>query len=462
MDLKTLRKIATAGESEKIEFKKSTADLNGACESLCGMLNAGLHGRAVIGVANGKLFGQEISDRTQQEIAKALREFSPDPHIRFSLIEVSSNLFLILLEAKSNPDHLPYFYKGKAYLRSGTTTTLLSRDRIISFITEQKRKNHPYDSQIADEHSLKDLDTASIRRAFDLGVAANRLPSTSQTTPLELLRKFELVKDQQLTQAAVILFARRNIPFQCTLMMARFKGAEKGEFLDHREFRGNAFQMLEEGMLFLSRHLPLRGRVDKNSMRRSDEPLIPTEALREALLNAICHRDYEHPGSAIHLAIYDDRIEIVSPGCLMQGILTSDLKKPHRSILRNPRIAQIFYYSGLVEKWGQGTLKIAQACKQAHLPEPEFTDHPLWFSLVIRAPISASSFPAILHPEERREKILEILRLHKKLTLKEIHHILPSLSTRTIQRELRLLKDNSFVSLTGTGTSSTFWTLREE
>lgn len=239
MNLTLLKKLAAAGESADVEFKKSTADLHGACESLCGMLNAGLDARVII------------------------------------------------------------------------------------------------------------------------GIAANRLPVSARGTVEEILTKFELANGTQLTNAAIVLFGKSNahLPLQCTLMLARFKGTDKGEFLDHKQIVGNAFELLDEGMMFLSRHLPLRGRFEKNNIQRIDEPLIPTEALREALVNAICHRDYEHPGSSIHLAIYDDRVEIVSSGGLMSGIQISDLKKPHKSILRNPYYRTNFLLCWLCRKVGARNLK---------------------------------------------------------------------------------------------------------
>ncbi|HSX10436.1 MAG TPA: ATP-binding protein [Chlamydiales bacterium] len=464
MDLITLEKIATCGESVDVEFKKSTSDLAGACESLCGMLNAGIHGHVFIGISGGKLVGQEISDQTQQEIAKCLKEFSPDPHIAFSLFPFSGKRKLIHLTAKSKLDHLPYFFRGKAYLRVGTTTSLLSRDRLITFVMDQQRRSHPYDALETTDHSLADLDTEWIHRAVELGIGANRLPVAARGTPKEILTKFELLKGNLLTHAAVILFGKagHHIPLSCTLMMARFKGIEKGEFLDHKQFVGNAFEILDEGMMFLSRHLPLRGRFEKNNIRRIDEPLIPTEALREALLNAICHRDYEHPGASIHLAIYDDRVEIVSTGGFMPGIQAGDLKKPHNSILRNRLIAQTFYYTGLVEKWGQGTLKIAKLCADFKLPEPEFFDHPLWVGIILRAPIVQHKTLEPVDTQSRQEKILEVLRLHKKLTIKELHTILPHVPRRTLQWELQMLKNSKVVDVSGIGTSSTLWTLREE
>jgi len=465
MDMLKLKKIARNGESANVEFKKSTADLTGACESLCGMLNAGEFAQIFIGISGEKLIGQEISDRTQQEIAKVIKEFSPDPQIHFSLIPVEGTRKIIRFEAKSNPEHLPYFFRGKAYLRIGTTTSLLSRDRLKIFFMEQHRRFHPYDGDLAVDHTLVDLDKEWIMRAVELGISANRLPVAARGTPKEILTKFELIKDNRLTNAAVILFGKSGsqIPLQCTLMMARFKGTEKGEFLDHRQFVGNAFEILDEGMMFLSRHLPLRGRFEKNNIRRIDEPLIPTEALREALLNAVCHRDYEHPGSSIHLAIYDDRVEIVSTGGLLPGIQITDLTKPHHSVLRNRLIAQVFYYVGFIEKWGQGTLKIAKLCNDFNLPEPEFFAHPLWVGVVLRAPITANKeLKNGLDPQTRQKHILETLQFHKKLTTKELRQILPAVSLRTIQRELAILKEKKIVDIDGAGTPHSAWTLREE
>ena len=299
MDLDDLKQLALEGESELVEFKKSTADLAGACESLCGMLNAGVQAQVLIGISNGKLAGQEVTDRTQQEAAQSLKEFNPDPHIHFSIIPIEGKRKIILLTAKCQPDHLPYFFRGKAYLRIGTTTSLLSRDRLKTLFVEQHRNAYPYDGLAAEEHTLADLDKEWISRAVELGISANRLPIAARGNLEEILAKFGLIQGNRLTNAAVILFGRSGcrIPLQCTLMMARFKGTEKGEFLDHKQFVGNAFELLEEGMMFLSRHIPLRGRFEKNNLRRIDEPLIPSEALREAFLNAICHRDDDHPSS---------------------------------------------------------------------------------------------------------------------------------------------------------------------
>lgn len=454
MDLKTLQSIVAAGESEIVEFKKTTGDLPGACQSLCGMLNAGLNGSIFIGVAGGKITGQTVSDRTQQEIAQALKEFTPDAEIKFSLLQLDEKRSVVILQALSKAARIPYFFRGKAYLRVGPTTSLISRDRLQSLFIEKHRETNFFDRQEATDSSLADIDFEWVLRAVELGIAASRLPPSVRESPEIVLEKFKLLRNGHVTNAAIILFGKTSqVPIQCKIMLARFKGREKGEFLDNKQCIGNAFEILDAGMMFLSRHLPVRGKFEKNQLQRIDEPLIPTDALREALVNAICHRDYENPGSSIHLAIYDDRVEIINTGGLMPGIHITDLNKPHTSILRNPTIAQIFFHTRYVEQWGQGTLKIAKLCKEAGLAEPTFLEHPLWFGICFKANV----LPDLINDiSSRQKKILDLLFSHKNLSVKNLHLLLPFIGQRMLQRDLHSLQQENLVKTSGKGPSTTW------
>jgi len=120
--------------------------------------------------------------------------------------------------------------------------------------------------------------------------------------------------------------------------------------------------------MFQRRHLPIAGRIPDDSLVREDAPLYPVKALREALVNALCHRDYRHPGGSISLAIFDDRLEIASFGSLPGDLKAEELKRDRRSVLRNPLIAGAFYMRGLVERWGRGTqISFSFAWTQAKL-----------------------------------------------------------------------------------------------
>jgi len=248
---------------------------------------------------------------------------------------------------------------------------------------------------------------------------------------------------------------------QCGLRMARFRGVKKDEFIDQRQVHGNAFVLLDEAMLFLRRHLPVAGRFEPGVLTRLDEPLFPTLALREALVNTICHRDYAISGGAISIAIFDDRLEIASTGTLPFGLKIEELKQDHRSQPRNPLIAEIFYLRGLVERWGRGTQKIVSLCVEAGHPEPEFEERV--GELIVRFIPSAYIPPHRISHDltERQRRILHVLSDGTKRSIAEIQS---SLNTKnkipisTLRDDLNLLRQLHLVRSGGHGRGS-FWQL---
>ncbi len=142
--------------------------------------------------------------------------------------------------------------------------------------------------------------------------------------PADLLRGLGVLRDGVLLRAAAVLFGNRerlevDMP-QCLLRVARFRGTDKMQFLDNRQFNGNAFTLLANAERFLRDSLPIAARFEEDRFDRIDEPLYPPLATREALANALCHRDYSIGGGSIGVAIYDDRLEITSAGSLHFGL----------------------------------------------------------------------------------------------------------------------------------------------
>jgi ATP-dependent DNA helicase RecG len=219
-----------------------------------------------------------------------------------------------------------------------------------------------------------DLDHEEILRTVRLGIEAGRLPESSGRDIGDILDRLQLRRNGKLLNAAVVLFGTQlaqDYP-PCQLRLARFKGVDKSTFIDNRQLHGHAFRLLDEAMGFLLAHLPISGRFEPGRLERIDEPLFPLAALREALINAICHRTYTHAGGAVSVAIYDDRLEVWSDGTLPFGLKPDDLKRRHDSRPRNPLIAGVFYRRGLIEQWGRGTQDIVSLCVRAGHPEPEF------------------------------------------------------------------------------------------
>ena len=268
-----------------------------------------------------------------------------------------------------------------------------------------------------------------------------------------------LLRDGALLRAAAVLFGNsERLEFempQCLLRVARFRGTDRMEFLDNRQFNGNAFTLLASAERFLRDTLPIAGRFEQDRFERIDEPLYPPLATREALANALCHRDYSIGGGSVGIAIYDDRLEISSSGSLHFGLTPEKLFEPHESRPWNPLIARTFYRRGIIEEWGSGTLKMADLASRAGLPAPEIDDDGGAVTVRFRhgqfVPLTTPG--GISEPEARREMILALLdRTRDGLTRRELHARLgPGVTERQVRRALEELRDKGLISPTSRG-----------
>jgi ATP-dependent DNA helicase RecG len=326
-------------------------------------------------------------------------------------------------------------------------------------LLERTHPLHRWENQVAGRYRLKQLDMKEIRRAMADARAAARLESLV-TDPLEALERLKLSENGRLLQAAVVAFAKEVLPNypQCALRMARFRGTTKTDFLDQRQLTGHAFLLLGEADLFLRRHLPVAGHFEPGLLERQDEPLFPPLALREALVNALCHRDYSIAGGSVNVAIFDDRLEISSTGLLPSGLTVADLKRRHPSLPRNPILANVFYLRGLIERWGRGTQKIVELCVRAGHPEPEFEE--CAGEVVVRF-VASGYVPQhrVNHDlSERQRRVLHILQRGTRLRAGEIRSALsPSPSTTAVRDDLNLLRSLGLIDGSGHGAGARWW-----
>ena len=374
MELNELEKIVVAGESETAEFKKSTAQLTRAGETLCAFLNS-QGGRVFVGVTSeGKIVGQQVADSTLREIAAMLARFEPPALISQERLRLPNGSEVLILSAPAVAGSGPFTFEARPYQRVGSTTSAMPQARYQALLLERAHGHSRWENAPASGVSLKNLDREEIFRTVRLGIEAGRLPESTGRNIGDILDRLRLRKEGQLLNAAVVLFGKESVfdyP-QRQLRLAWFKGTDKSEFRDNRQMRGHAFALLDEAMTFLHRHLPISGRFEPDRLERIDELLFPTAALREALVNALCHRDYSIYGGAVNVAVYDDRTEIWSDGTLPFGLRPEDLTREHSSHPRNPFITEVFYRRGLIEQWGRGTNRIVALCAKAGLPKPVF------------------------------------------------------------------------------------------
>jgi len=438
MTLEQLRALVARGESATLEFKATTGQRSDAIKTIVAMLN-GRGGRVVFGVdPSGTLRGQQVADRTIELVAAEIQHIDPTVLPQVDVIPIEQGLSVIVVRVDQGPLR-PYVIRGVAYKRLGNTTVRMQVHEIDRMRFERMHAVERWENQPATGWSVEDLDEAEIVRTVKEAVRRGRLAESGTTDPGEIVRKLGLLsRDGQVLNAAVVLFGlpERLLPDfpQCRVRVARFRGVDRAEFDDAREFRGHAFALLAQAQQFLVDRLPVAGRVVPGLFERADDPLYPPGALREALANAFCHRDYATGGGSVGVAVYDDRVEVISTGELHFDLTVDALFRPHESLPWNPLIANVFYLRGIVEQWGRGIQQMVDLMAHAGLPTPQIEEDA--GSVTVR--FSAAGYVAPtrvgqdLTPLQRA--ILEVLAARGSLPPGEIVGDLPTrvFASRTI------------------------------
>ncbi len=459
MMLEEIRELAARGESDRLEFKTSTGELEAAMRTLCGMLN-GSGGCVLVGVgADGSLRGQQVSDGTLKELAAKLGKFDPPALPTVDRVSMPEGREILVLNADRG-GMAPYVYDGKPYVRVQSTTSIMPQRVYQRRLLERDHARERWETLPA---PALPLDMEEVARCLRDAAAAGRIES-STTNPAEALERLGLMRDGVVSQAAVVAFAREPFPAypQCALRLARFRGTTKAEFLDQNQMTGHAFRLLREADLFLRRHLPVAGRLVPGVLERQDEPLFPPLALREALVNAFVHRDYAIAGGAVSVAVFDDRLEISSSGGLPFGLTPADLRADHVSKPRNPLLADVFFRRGLIERWGRGTQKIVALCVAAGHPEPQFEERA--GDVVVRFIPAGYTPPHRIEHDlaDRQRRILFALRDGVRLGSAAIRDAVdPQLPRTTLREELSLLRTLGLVDGDGTGRGAVWWLRRD-
>lgn len=454
---------AASGESEKLEFKRTTGERREAVRTLCAMLN-NRGGRVLFGVeADGQVIGQQVSDRTIEEVAQEIQQLDPPAFPVMDRVVVADGREVLVVTVTQGQAR-PYSYKGTPYRRVGNTSPAMSRDEYNHMLLERLHGEHRWENEPITGWTVADLDAAEIVRTLEEAIRRGRADDPGTRDPADILRGFGLLRDGVLLRAAPALFGRServeaDMP-QCLLRVARFRGTDRTEFLDNRQFHGNIFELLLRAERFLRESLPVAGRIAPGLFERVDDPLYPPVALREALANAFCHRDYAIGGGSVAVAVYDDRLEITSSGTLHFGLTAEALLQPHESLPWNPLIARVLYRRGIIESWGRGTIKMAELARQAGLPAPEIEDR--------GGCVTVRFFPARYLPpqrvarnlSERQQQVLSLLSTaHPGLALREIIAQLGDAPAEwEVKNDLLLLKQLALVDTNGHGRGA-YWFL---
>lgn len=352
-------------ESETLEKKSSFAAWKEIIISLSAFANK-KGGKVVVGLDDqGNPAGLGIGKDTLEEMANKIKMHT-DPILYPSInVKTFGPGEIVELEIPES-DNKPVFAFEKAYVRVGKANQKLSATEIRDLV---KRYTLPdFDQRtLAQDFKTIDLDVLAIRRLNETVFHFGKIPER------RILEKLMVLKNGKLTNAGYLSFARENemIP-SAVIKGARFKGKTMVHFLDMKDFKGNLIASVTEVLDFIQRHISMG--VDIGAKATRDEKWdYPLGALREAVVNAIVHRDYTDPGN-IQIRIFDDRLEIWSPGLLPKELNIKNLLVENRSIPRNRGLAKIFHDIGFIECWGTGFQRMVEGCAINGNPKPEFRE----------------------------------------------------------------------------------------
>lgn len=345
-------------ETEILEFKKSTGELKEAMYSICAMLNKHQYGELYFGVkSDGTPIGQSVSEETLRNVSHRIVE-SIKPRI-YPIVKkvVLDGKDCIYVKVEGN--QIPYFAAGVAKMRVADEDITMSPEQITALLLNSGREGNRWESLVSNK-TIDDVDEELLKRYTDKAHAAGRI-AISYTDKRTVLNQLELTSGDKLLNAGKALFGDDLIQ---DVQMAIFATNERLTFNDIQRYHGPVLKLVDIAETYIKSNIHWRVEFT-GALERKEIPEIPIDAIREALLNSFCHKDYAS-GESNEVAIYKDRVEIYNPGAFPDGYDPEFfIEQPSRPIRRNPMIARTLYYSKDIESFGTGLKRIAEVCEEA-------------------------------------------------------------------------------------------------
>ena len=364
-----LHDLIARGEGPALELKRSlTKDLG---RELCAFANCD-GGTLLIGISDrGRIVGVTDHNRVKSRIQSIAR--STDPPIDVE-IDAMDEVIRVQIPAQ---DRKPYSFGGRFFRRDGSSSQQMARAEIEDLFYATGRLHFDrtpcaafdIERHLSDEIWERFSERAKIPEAMDRIAALLNLGLVGAA--------------QRVTHAGAWLMARdiRTVTTAAHVSCALFLGRTKSRILDRRDFHGPVPTMIDDVTAWILTKINVELII--KSVRREERPELPEDALREAVANAVAHRDYRSPGN-VQIYVFKDRVEIVSPGGLPAGMTEADLGA--KSLPRNPLLFGMLYRMDVVEHIGSGIRRILDRCREHGVPQPTIDVCEHWVTVTFPRP----------------------------------------------------------------------------
>lgn len=428
-------------ENQNIEYKQTWRDEY--LKWICGFANA-QGGKIFIGIDDkGEITGVEDHKKLMDEIPnKTVNHLGLVVDVN---LQKKANKHYIEIDVPANT--VPISYHGIYHYRSGSTKQELKGATLHKFLLE--KIGISWEQQIVTGATLDDINEDTVKRFLQKAISNKRISEHAASSDvLTLLKNLDLINDKgEFLLAAVLLFGKRPKKYapSAYFKIGRF-GKSPGDLLFQDIAEGNILDMADTVMEILNRKYLIRPISYEGLLRK--EPLeYPEDALREAILNAIIHKDYH--GTTIFLSIYDDQLMIWNPGRLPDSLTVDQLKGKHRSIPRNRLIADVFFMAGYIEAWGRGIGIMLDGCRSYGIPEPVIVEEQEGISVTFLKDIFTEEYLRKLGLNERQIKAVLYVKEKGQITNSEYQKI-SNLKQTVSSAELQDLVKKKILRMAGT------------
>ena len=334
---------------------------------------------------------------------------------------------------------VPISYHGAYHYRSGSTKQELKGAALHKFLLQ--RIGVSWEQQIVPTATVDDIDEDVVKRFLQKAISNNRISEhAGSSDTLTLLKNLELLNDKgEFLLAALLLFGKRPKKYApaAYFKIGRF-GRSHSDLLFQDIVEGNILDMADSVMEILNRKYLIRPISYQGLLRK--EPLeYPEQALKEAILNAIIHKDYH--STTIFLRIYDSQLEIWNPGKLPDSLTIDQLKRKHNSIPRNRLIADVFFMAGYIEAWGRGIDIMLEGCREYGMPEPLIVEEQDGVSVSFLKDIYTEEYLQTLQLNKRQIRAVLYVKEHGQITnadYQRINELKQTVSSQELQALTKL------------------------
>ncbi len=439
MTNKELEKILKQGENYTIEFKRSIS--KEIKNEICSFVNSS-GGKILIGVDDDNtVCGIKTDNKIRSQLQTTISAISPRPNLKIDDYEYKGKN-IIIIDCFTD-DKKPYVSSGSIYIRIGANSQKLTTADEIRELFQQANKIF-FGKNDSDNFSYpQDFDTKKFNHFMTKIGISKQLPQKQILENLELFSK----KDKFLNSG--ILFFAKNVQKHhehASVRCLLFKGINKTLIFDDKLITGNLTEQYEGALEFLKSKLELRYIIE-TAGPRVEKYEIPETVFKEAIINALVHRDYYEIGGKTHIEIYDNRVEITNPGGLVETIKENEFGQ--RSVSRNPKIFSFFQRLDLVEQVGSGITRMREKMKDENLPAPHFSIEGI-FVVTLYRPIEFNKWIESWIDKISKNQIAILKAIHKnsEITFAKLSKEI-KLGKTTINNNIQELKELELLQRVG-------------